>query len=153
MLGIRFDYHFMYFSLCDSSTCTVWECNRVLKRSLYLLQISCIITCTHSYIYLINTILNLKSHIYMQTCVRARATQRMHARATIKNTTSLSVLSQSGFSMLSPVLWIYEHQSVALPSSFFLLRRLSHYPCLFAFASLFFSLPLIIRFVRQLNYS
>jgi len=61
----------------------------------------------------------------MQTYVCARAHThththaRTHAQHNQKNATSLSVLSQSGFSMLSPVLWIYEHQSVALPSSFF----------------------------------
>jgi len=48
--GIPSHYHFMYFSLCDSSIYTTFEkcdrvlCDRVLKRSFHLLQTLHIIT-------------------------------------------------------------------------------------------------------------
>ena len=103
--GIPSHYHFMYFSLCDSSTYTTFEkcdrvlCDRVLKRSFHLLQTLHIIT--RPYLYLghyyyikfkithmyVNARIFINMYIHTRkynthTHIHARTHARTHAHAT-----------------------------------------------------------------------
>lgn len=97
MLGIPSDYLFMYFSLCDFSTCIVQRmrscCDRVFKRSLYLFQIpyasTCIIIHTRPYMYLGHYYYDKFEITHMYANARI---SHIHIYTISKNATSLSVV-------------------------------------------------------------